>query len=96
MATIVDYSGQKRSANAYPRLIVSPVNASTCCQTEMVRIGELEAEASHLYYYKRCLSCGFTVRNFLPRRAEIPHEYVPAVSEFSKLLMSATYGQYLE
>lgn len=66
MATIVEYTTEKRARNAYPKRIVSPPSPSSCCATQMEQVGEVEREDSWSYVYKRCKTCGFTVRHFLP------------------------------
>ena len=90
MPTIVTYSEQKRSVNAYPRRIVSPSHSSACCRTDMIQIGELEKEDDRFYYYRRCLNCGFTVRHFFPCLAQRPPETVPEVSGLLKLVATAS------
>lgn len=66
MATIVEYSYDRPIRNSYPRMIVSPPFPSPCCQSRMVRIGDVQEEGNGKFYYRRCTSCGFTVREFLP------------------------------
>ena len=66
MATIVEYSAEKRARNSYPNKIISPPSPSECCFMHMKRIGEVHVEGEgHRFYYKRCTSCGFTVREFV-------------------------------
>lgn len=65
MATIVQYSQGKAAANSYPSKIVSPLFSNRCCSTHMRRIGDIQVEGEGRYYYKRCTSCGFTVREFM-------------------------------
>ncbi len=66
MATIVEYSNQKRPANRYPRLIVSPLRPSPCCFIQMEPIGiPFQEDGRCVYQYRRCRQCGFTVRAIL-------------------------------
>ena len=66
MATIVEYTAERRARNGYPKRIVSPPFPSACCLTHMKRIGEMQVEGEgQRFYYKRCIRCGFTVREFV-------------------------------
>ncbi len=69
MKTIVTYSSSQRPVNAYPERIISPLRPGICCLTHMERIGDLEEEDGVPFAYKRCRSCGFTVRWF-PEEAQ--------------------------
>ncbi len=64
MKTIVTYSSSKRPINDYPKRIISPLTPGICCLTHMEKIGGLEEEEGLPFAYKRCRSCGFTVRWF--------------------------------
>lgn len=66
MATIVEYTDEKRPVNTYPKRIVSPTKAGACCPQHMEQIGGIEQEEKRSYFYRRCRVCGFTVRHFLP------------------------------
>ena len=65
MATIVEYTDEKPRLNMYPKRIVSPVRARTCCARKMEQIGGIEREGERSYFYRRCKVCGYTVRHFL-------------------------------
>jgi len=67
MATIVEYSTQKRAINAYPTRIVSPPVASDCCSSLAIQVGEVQDERGWPFVYRRCAVCGFTVRHLAPR-----------------------------
>ncbi len=62
MSTIVEYTSSKAPRNAYPFRIVSPPQPSGCCFFEMEEVGEIEQDDRWEYVYKRCRSCGFTLR----------------------------------
>jgi hypothetical protein len=62
MSTLVEYTDKKEPSNAYPGRIVSPTRPGPCCWTDMEEIGEPEHDAYWSFRYKRCRSCGFTVR----------------------------------
>ena len=96
MATIVEYNLRKRSIDEYPSRIVSPVEPSACCRTDMARIGGLQAEGDRSFYYRRCVSCGFTVRHFLPPQGDLTPQYIPEADEVSKLVATASSRLYLE
>ena len=72
MATIVEYTREKRAENAYPIRIVSPPCPKECCAGNMEQIGQIENDEGRTYYYRRCRTCGYTVRHFpvpvLPER----------------------------
>ena len=75
MPTIVEYSATKRPANQYPKRIVSPPSPQACCVTGMAALGKPRAAAGWYYVYKRCQTCGFTVRSIVrrdPAAAKIP------------------------
>ena len=67
MATIVEYSAQKRSINAYPTRIISPPIQGQCCRLRTIRVGEVQDERGWPFVYQRCAACGFTVRRFAPQ-----------------------------
>ncbi len=67
MATIVEYSTNKKAGNAYPARIVSPPFVSACCIASTDRVGEVQNENGWPFLYYRCTTCGFTVRRLAPR-----------------------------
>jgi len=69
MATIVEYTDQKRPKNLYPERIISPVRSGPCCFSDMEEVGKAEEDSRWVFRYKRCKKCGFTVRVIL---REIP------------------------
>lgn len=74
MASIVEYSCQRRPVNAYPKRIVSPISPGPCCATRMEQVGEVEEERGWPFFYKRCRVCGYTIRHFLSRSPELVQE----------------------
>jgi hypothetical protein len=62
MATIVKYTDQQSTRNAYPVRIISPTHAAPCCFTDMDPVGRPEADGEWVVQYWRCRHCGFTVR----------------------------------
>ena len=65
MATIVEYTDRKPPENRYPQRIVSPPRSSACCFSDMEDLGGAMREADWEYQYRRCRTCGFTVRIIL-------------------------------
>lgn len=65
MASIIEYDERKEAVNAYPEQIISPPQPSHCCASGMHQVGDVEEDGDWLYVYKRCRSCGYTVRHFL-------------------------------
>jgi hypothetical protein len=69
MATIVEYSDQKRPENRYPHRIISPPRSSACCFSDMEQVGAPQENGRWVFQYRRCRKCGFAVRVIL---REIP------------------------
>ena len=65
MPTIVKYTDRRPPTNRYPHQIISPPRAGGCCFSDMEEIGTSRQEAGWVYGYKRCRTCGFTVRVIL-------------------------------
>lgn len=63
--TIVEYDERRATLNAYPERIISPSHPSECCASGMEQVGDVEEDGSWLFIYKRCQTCGYTVRHFL-------------------------------
>ena len=66
---IVQYQDGAAARNDYPARIVSPVRPGPCCATGMTDIGTPQEEGRWVFQYRRCRTCGFTVRKIL---REIP------------------------
>ncbi len=64
-ASIVEYDEGRGTLNAYPDRIISPTHPSECCFSGMEHVGNVEEDGSWLFIYKRCRTCGYTVRHFL-------------------------------
>ena len=64
MDSIIEYRDDQASLNDYPRRIVSPTAPSACCMDDMERIGHSGFDANWRFFYKRCRTCGYTVRCF--------------------------------
>jgi hypothetical protein len=62
MDTIVRYTNRETPCNAYPRQIVSPTQANSCCFSDMEEVGRAEPDGRWMVQYRRCRSCGFAVR----------------------------------
>ena len=65
MPTIVEYTDRKPPEDRFPHRIVSPPRSSACCFSDMGDVGEARREADWEYRYRRCRTCGFTVRLIL-------------------------------
>lgn len=72
MATIIEYTDQKRPANHYPKRIVSPLSSGPCCCSKMEQIGVEQHEEAWSFIYKRCKQCGFAVRHVTARTLQLP------------------------
>ena len=81
MPTIVQYTDHKKPENHYPERIISPSHSGPCCFSDMEQIGQPQRDRNWEYLYRRCRSCGFTVRVIL---RELPDEAL--VAELRKIL----------
>jgi hypothetical protein len=70
MATIVEYTDRKEPKNLYPYRIISPQRSEPCCFSDMDEIGTSQRDGRCVYQYKRCRTCGFTVRLILSEIAD--------------------------
>lgn len=71
MATIVEYTDEKKPANGYPNRIISPLVPGICCYSKMEQIGGEQREEGWSFIYKRCKKCGFTVRHVTARDPQV-------------------------
>ena len=71
MATIIEYTDQKRPTNSYPKRIISPLTPSPCCYSGMEQIGAEQHEEGWSFIYKRCKKCGFAVRHVTARNPQV-------------------------
>src|SRR6202795_1638030 len=62
MKAIVEYTTERNPANLYPEKIVSPPRSSTCCTVAMEQVGEAQWDGVWPFVYRRCGTCGYTVR----------------------------------
>ncbi len=62
MQNIVTYTDASPPLNDSPRCIVSPTHPGPCCLANMEEIGSPQREEYWEYAYRRCRTCGFTVR----------------------------------
>jgi hypothetical protein len=74
MPTIVTYTDTAAPRNEFPRRIVSPTRPGPCCFTGMNTLGGVGREGRYEFAYRRCQTCGFTVRvivRYLPDQARL-------------------------
>ncbi len=72
MPTIVTYSDAQPPLNDFPQRIISPTRSGPCCFSAMETVGGIGREGRWEYAYRRCRTCGFTVRvivRYLPDQA---------------------------
>lgn len=62
MATIVEYTDASAPMERYPSRIVSPTRSGRCCFSDMIELGNPERDGNWEFRYRRCRTCGFTVR----------------------------------
>ncbi len=76
MPTIVKYTDQRPPLNHFPLHIISPTRSGPCCFSAMDDLGTARREGRWEYAYRRCRTCGFTVRvilRYVPDQEEIAH-----------------------
>lgn len=71
MATIIEYTDQKKPTNSYPKRIISPLTPGACCCSKMEQIGVEQHEEGWSFIYKRCRKCGFAVRHVTARSPQV-------------------------
>jgi len=74
MPTIVTYTDTAAPRNQFPRRIISPTHSGPCCFSAMQHLGRVCREERYEYEYRRCRTCGFTVRvivRYLPDQARL-------------------------
>ena len=71
MATIVEYTDRKPPQNRYPTKIISSSRSGPCCYAAMEDIGQPQAAEQWEFRYKRCRTCGFTIRVILRARPDV-------------------------
>jgi hypothetical protein len=71
MATIVEYTDRKSPRNQYPDRIISPSHSGPCCFSDMEEVGRTQQEGHWTFHYRRCRTCGFTVRFILRENADV-------------------------
>ena len=62
MPTIVTYTDEQPPLNHFPRRIISPTRSRPCCFSAMEGLGPVRRAERWEYAYRRCPTCGFTVR----------------------------------
>ena len=73
--TIVHYTTAEAPFNGYPRRIVSPPLAGSCCLDQMESVGHIHQDDELPYIYRRCKVCGHTVRQFIEGAVRRLREY---------------------
>lgn len=64
---IIRYSDDEEPRNEYPRRIISPSAASSCCTDEnRTVVGQVREVDGFKFCYKICDTCGHAVRYFYP------------------------------
>ena len=64
---IIKYTDDEKPRNDYPKKIVSPVNASSCCSDEnRTIVGSNKEIDGFKFCYKICNECGHAVKFFFP------------------------------
>ena len=75
--TIVQYRDGVVAHDSFPEQIISPSRPGPCCASGMMDIGAPQAESRWIFRYRRCRTCGFTVRRILKE--------IPDASELAQL-----------
>jgi hypothetical protein len=91
MATIVEYTDAKPPLDWYPKRIVSPTRSGSCCFSDMSDLGNRERDGNWEFGYRRCKTCGFTVR-FVTRM--LPDEELLAQLRCDLAASLSRWGSY--
>jgi len=68
------YTDGTPPCNEFPRRILSPTRSGPCCFSVMEELGRVRRGPRYEYVYRRCRTCGFTVRvivRYLPDQARL-------------------------
>ena len=65
MPSIVEYTDRTPPENRYPHRLVTRPRSSACCVSDVEDVGGATREADWEYRYRRCRTCGFTMRVIL-------------------------------
>jgi len=64
---IIEYTDKESPKNQYPRRIVSPPRASSCCTDESrLDVGSVREVEGFKFCYRICQECGHAVKYFFP------------------------------
>ena len=64
---IIEYSDSESPKNQYPRRIVSPPHASSCCtDASRLNVGSVREVEGFKFCYRVCQECGHAVKYFFP------------------------------
>ncbi len=65
--SIIEYSDSDAPKNDYPRRIVSPTRASSCCTDKSrLNVGSVREVEGFKFCYRVCQECGHAVKYFYP------------------------------
>jgi hypothetical protein len=62
MSTIVTYTDAEPTYGQFPQRIISLTPSRPCCLSSIEDLGRVRREERYEYAYRRCRTCGFTVR----------------------------------
>ncbi len=74
LPTLVTYTDAMPPQNQFPRRVISPTRSGPCCFTDMAALGKPRRNDRYEYEYRRCQTCGFTLRvivRYLPDKARM-------------------------
>ena len=64
---IIEYSDSESPKNEYPRRIVSPTRAASCCNDDSrINVGFVREVEGFMFCYRVCQDCGHAVKYFYP------------------------------
>ena len=64
---IIEYSDSEAPKNDYPRKIISPPRASSCCTNgSRIDVGSIREVEGFKFCYRVCQECGHAVKYFYP------------------------------
>jgi hypothetical protein len=64
---IIEYTDTETPRNEYPKKIVSPTRASSCCTDDSrIDVGSIREVEGFKFCYRLCQECGHAVKYFYP------------------------------
>jgi hypothetical protein len=90
MPTIVTYTDSQPPLNQFPQRIISPTQSGSCCSSDMEDLETVHRDERFEYAYRRCRTCGFTVRMII--RPVPDQERIAAVQKLFSTIIGRAFS----